>query len=179
MNEEVNLLGNSSKNTTLVPTKKLQTMRAFATILLFIISASSIVLFILVALSPLPELQRQEKTLREQLAASHAEMGKLALIDERVTNVSEILKHRRQFDKLLDLVQSTMAKDVRISSLRVDKNIIVLTVQSSSLKSLDNFLSGLIQAVQNKQGFSQVTLNDLTTEAATNNYTVTLNLVML
>jgi len=179
MSDGINLININGGNQTIVPLKKLQLLRLVAISLLFIISAVSIILFILVALSPLPELKRQEQSLRTTLAQSHTEMGKLALVDERVTSIDKLMQQKKSFHQTIDLLQSKMSGDVTVKSLRVDKNMIILTVSSKSLQSLDNFLNGLVQSVQNKQGFSQVTLSDLSSQNVDSVYTLTVNLVML
>lgn len=154
-------------------------MNYFAIGLLFIVSVSSVTLFILISLSPLPELKRQEQGLRNTLAQSSEDMAKLALLDERTGAIADLLEQRTSYDKTIELLQNKLPSNAAISSIRVDQKTLVVTVESNSLQSLDTFLNGMIGYVQGKEAFSQVTMTSLSTDAETNGYSLTVSMVML
>ncbi len=178
MNEDVNLIGVTERHEAFVPEKKLQVMRFFAMLLLFTVSAAAIILFILTALSPLPQLQRQEQSLRNALAGSHTEMGKLQLLDERVTSAGEILKARKQYDAIIASVLHNMKGDIRITTIRMDKDALHLTVSSKSLASLDGFLNAMATPGRAPKEFSQVLLNDLITDEESAVYQMSLRFTL-
>ena len=154
-------------------------MRITAVSLLFAVSVSAVIVFILIALSPLPELQRQEQSLRLNLSNSSTDMAKLALLDERTGVIAKLLSERTSYDQTIGLLQDTLPSNATISSLRVEGDILVVTVESRSLQALDTFLNGLIGYVQEKKGFSQVTLSSLSSDNVRNDYSLTVNLIML
>src|SRR6266498_4593159 len=155
MNNGINLLDPNKNKTTIVPARNMLIMRIIAGGLLFAVSVTSIVLFILVAVSPLPELRRQEASYRLTLSAAHPDMAKLALLDERTTAVSGLLSQRKSYEQILEFIQGKLSSDVAISTIQVDNKTMALTVDSRSLQSLDTFLNKLILSVQEKKGFSQ------------------------
>ncbi len=179
MSEGINLLDPNKKNENLLPAKRMQFMNYFAIGLLFIVSVSSVTLFILISLSPLPELKRQEQGLRNTLAQSSEDMAKLALLDERTGAIADLLEQRTSYDKTIELLQNKLPSNAAISSIRVDQKTLVVTVESNSLQSLDTFLNGMIGYVQGKEAFSQVTMTSLSTDAETNGYSLTVSMVML
>lgn len=159
--------------------KRLQVMRALAVFMLFLVSVSAVALFILVALSPLPQLKEQERSLQLTLSGSRTEMGKLALIEERTTAIDTLLSKRKSYQKNLETIESKLPEGVDVTTLRVDESTMVVTVESKSLQLLDTFLSGVIDSVQKKEGFTQVTMNDLAAETIKDTYSMTLKLVLL
>lgn len=179
MNDGINLITKKTNTTAIVPTKKVQAMRLVALGILFIVSASAITLFTLISLSPLPQLRKQEQSLKDSYALYRAQIGKLALIEERVDSVGTLLKQSKRFDQLLATIQSNAGSNVTIASMRASKDAFEITVTSRSLTSLDKFLSNMQQVVQNKQGFSSLTLNELVTNDTSSNYQMSLTLGIL
>ena len=179
MNESINLLDPNKKTISSGFLRRMQVMRVITGGLLFIVSVSSVILFILVALSPLPSLQKQEQSLRLTLSQSKDDIVKLALINERTATVNNIITKRQSLDQTLALIQSKLSNDTTITAIQADKQSMTLTAESPSLQSLDNFLNGLMGFVQNKKSFSQVTLVDLTNDQANNQYAVTVRLTLL
>ena len=179
MSDSINLLDPNKKNENLLPAKRMHFMNIFAVGLLFLVSVSSVTLFILISLSPLPELKRQEQGLRGTLAQSSEDMAKLALLDERTGAIADLLSKRTSYDKTLDLLQKKLPNNAAISSIRIDQNTLVVTIESKSLQALDTFLSGIIGYVEQKEAFSQVSMTSLSTEAESNGYSLTVSLVML
>lgn len=178
MNEDVNLIGTKEKHEALVPEKKVQLMRFIAMLMLFSVSTAAVVLFILVALSPLPQLQKQEQSLRSALAGSHTDIGKLQLLDERVTSAGEILKARKQYDEIIAYVLQSMSGDIKITTIRMDKDALTLTVSSRSLASLDTFLNTMTTTRHGVKVFSQIMLNDLITDRESNVYMMSLRFTL-
>lgn len=175
MNEGINLLDPNKKSSGFLP-GHLQKMRIVVVGLLFIVSVSSVILFILVALSPLPTLQAQERSLQQTLLASKSDIVKLAFVKERASSISTLLAKRQDLDQTIGLIEAKITGNTTITSLQADNTGIVLTAESGSLQDLDNFLNGLIQYVQQKKAFSQVLMVDLATDQTTGEYAVSVRL---
>ena len=65
---------------------------------------------------------------------------------------------------------------MKIEQLQMDNSIMLVTVESSSLQSIDTLLTGLGNYVREKNTFSKVTLVDLTIDGAANMYSATVQL---
>lgn len=179
MNEGINLLDPNKKKSASLAVRRMEGLRLFAGSLLFIVAVASVILFILVAISPLPTLQKQQHSLELTLSSSKNDIAKLAYINERTTSIDEVLTKRQSMDQTIALLQSKLAGNTKVSAIRADKNILTVTVESKSLQSLDDFLNGVVGYVKNKQAFSQVTLTELTSDEVNNVYSMTVSLVLL
>lgn len=176
MNEGINLLEPSSRKTKNDFLRKLQPMRLAMVGILFFVSVTAVILFIMVTISPLPSLQAQEQTLQSTLARSKDTIIKLALINDRTTTIQSLLAKRQTPSNAFSLVQRKLDSTMTVISLQSDSTGMMITVDSSSLLSIDSFLNGLIDYVQNKKMFSQVTLVSLTNDVSSNAYEATVQL---
>jgi hypothetical protein len=179
MNEGINLLEPTQKKSSEIFLKRIQTTRFIMVGLLFIVSVASVILFILVTISPLPALQAQEQSLMQTLSQSKSDVVKYELLNERVEAISGVMKKRQSPDQTIALVQSKLPSDSKITAIKSDNKTMSLTIESPSLQSLDTFINGLINYVQEKKFFSNVTLTNLTTDETNNAYAVTLSVNLL
>lgn len=178
MSNSINLLADKKTNKQLsIVFTKLGMMRFIAVSLLFGISAASIILFTLIAISPLPTLQNQEKNASFTLEQQQQDIAKLVLINERADNITKLLAQRQSFDSSIDRVRSKMPAGISVTSFTVARDNISLTVSSKSLALLDQFLNKLVQATDEKKDFSRVTLADLSIDNDT--FLMKVNLVTL
>jgi len=176
MNEKINLLDPNKKTASFISVQHFQVMRIIVIAFLFIVSVSSVILFILVSLSPLPALQKQEQTLEQTLSQSRGEIAKIALLHERTSSITTFLSQRQMLDQTIGLIESKFSGDMKVTSLQVTNSGTIITVESSSLQDLDNFFNGLIVLIQQKKGFSQATLVDLANDSSSNEYDATIRL---
>lgn len=179
MSKGINLLKTEKKISVSPASAKVYVARLIAIIILFGISAISIILFLLILLSPLPNLQNQEKNLLATAANSHPDMAKLVFIKDRVKSSQTIINNRQHFDQSLGLIQKRMTSDLQITELSMNKGKLAVTVASTSLSSLNDFLNKLADAVDTKQDFSKITLTNYLADETGNKYSVTVEVVML
>ena len=179
MNTNINLLEDKKTKRGPISSRSTQILRYVGIVLLFFVSASSIILFILISLSPLPNLKIQERQVNSALSQSHTDMAKLFLINERTDVATMILANRKSYDRSLELIQSILPNGVDVEGLTIEKNTLSLTVSSQSLALLNTFVSSLTGAVTEKKVFSQLALGNFLIETAKNRYLVTLTLLLL
>ncbi len=72
--------------------------------LLFIVSVTSVILFILVAISPLPALKEQEASLQQTLTRSKDDVVKFDLLKERMSTINTTLSQRQSLTAILLLL---------------------------------------------------------------------------
>ncbi|HUQ85413.1 MAG TPA: PilN domain-containing protein [Candidatus Limnocylindrales bacterium] len=149
-------------------------LRIIAVGLLFLVSAASIVLFILISLSPLPELSKQKKAAEFNLSLSSSEIVKLGLVNDRIQIINNILKNRPQYDQFLNNLQSLLPSGVAIDSFKVEGDILNVTVSSMSLFNINQFLDTIQNADKSQNGFSNILLSNLKIDKSDNSFSVTL-----
>lgn len=176
MSRGINLLVEEKKKTVHPLITKIIALRISAVGLLFLVSILSVILFLLIALSPIPQLRRQEQVAKDNLATFHPDIAKLQIINERATAIAGIMTKRTAFDKTIDFLQSKLPRGVSIETLTMSKKAIEVTVSSKSLNSLNAFINNLDASVEQKDTFSSVTLSSLSSEDTKDYYSLTLNL---
>src|SRR5258706_16470793 len=114
MNSGINLLGNKKQISVSPAIKKLRLVRGIAIILLSFVAFSSMVLFLLIAFSPLPALQKQEQNAIQTLAQYHPDVAKIALVNDRLDTSSQIVNKRNNFDQVLLSVRNQMPTELSV-----------------------------------------------------------------
>lgn len=176
MNSNINLLGNKQKESSPKASRRLKIMRGIAVGLLFTVSVSSMILFILIALSPLPQLQKQEKNYLFTLSQYNQEVIKLALIKDRLTAIDSLLTTRKSYDAVIASIRSKMPPGVKIIEMNVGQKNISLTVSSTSLQLLNTFADTVTRAAEENKEYTQVILSDLSETNQNNNFLLTVSL---
>lgn len=160
MNNSINLIDYKGKLNTESHVKNQKPLRIIAVGLLFIVSASSIIFFILIAFSPLPTLKRQSEKTAFTLSLSNNDIIKQEIIKKRLGNIKGIIEKRSNFDKLLEYLQNKLPSGVAIDSLFINKGNLSITLASKSLQPIDSFLDALTQE-ESVTKFSKVSLTSL------------------
>lgn len=179
MSRGINLLSAEQQLSAKIGSQKIKILRGIALWSLFSISAASVILFLLIALSPLPSLQKQEQKALESLSASHPDMAKLLLITDRLKGSEKILSTRSTYDQTLENIKDRVPNNAEISGITMNKSEISVTVTSESLAAIDMFLSNMIAAADAKQDFSRVILSRFFTNEGSGTFFVTVEVVSL
>jgi hypothetical protein len=179
MNNNINLLGHKDQITVPRASQKLKLLRVIAVLLLFSISAASVILYILIYFSALPAAQQREQTALAEIATSHPEMQKIALIQDRLNGISVVITQRNQYDKVIGSVQSKMPPGLSLYEMNISKKAATVTIQSNSLDLLETFLNNVVDAVGPKKEYAQVTLNSIVSDDVTNQYSLTISMTLL
>lgn len=179
MSSGINLLGHKEQTPISPFANRMRLLRGIAVAFLFIVSVSSMILSILIAVSPLPQLQKQEEASLATMGQFHPDIAKLALVNDRANNISQLLASRSNFDQIIELVKNQMPQGIAITSLTMSKNAIALTVSSASLNQLDVFMNNLVRVSQGQKNFSKVTMTDLSIDEEKNLYLLTINIGVL
>jgi hypothetical protein len=176
MNSRINLLGQKKQKLDNATIRRLKIFRMVAIGMLFCVSAFSIILFILIALSPLPALKEQEQQSLTTLSGYHPQVAKLILVDDRLKTTFQLLSQRPNFNKMFNAVSEKMPSGLIVTGLTIEGENISVTVSSASLPDLDTFLNNLLTAAESKKDFSKVILTTLFLNEDTTAYVMTVTL---
>lgn len=132
--------------------KKLVRLRRGSLAFIVMVGALSVILFVLNLFSPLNSIKKEQDGLLASITASQEKAVKIAIVNERASSISKIYKERPDYTNVLDLAVRNISEGVTTSGLNIDESSVTITVSSSSLLSLNNFLNSLIDdASQNSQ----------------------------
>jgi len=146
-------------------------LRILSLVLLFLTFFSSIVLFLLKLNSPLSSAKKEEDSILLRLSSLKSKMAQFLIIEERLTNISEIIAKRPYWNKTIEMLEKEKPQDVSINMLSLNKKNLSLTVSSYSLLSLDELLNNLIKITLNKKVFTNLILNSMTLDKNSGKYT--------
>lgn len=178
MSTEINLLKNRVRAKSSFLTQVLA-LRAFSLTFLFVVSFSSIILFILVALSPLPDLQEQEKEEIKKLSLFQSRMAKVLFTKERVGHIHTLLQTRPVYAETLQSLEEQLPNEASVDTLHLDKKTVTVSVSSSSLGTLDQFAKDIMKLQTEKKRFSKITLSSLYLNPDNGRYVLDMELLML
>ncbi|HEX8931989.1 MAG TPA: hypothetical protein VF810_02435, partial [Patescibacteria group bacterium] len=136
MNKGINLLRPEERIVIKSDYFRLGLLRVIALSMLFSIAAVSVVLFLLIALSPLPTLQKQEQSALDTIAKFHPDIAKLFIVEDRLNNSQVVLNNRKNFDQSLSKIKEKMPSSLAVTALTINKDKASVTVASSSLAGM-------------------------------------------
>lgn len=179
MNNSINLLDYKNKIVVKKNNSNQKTIRLTAIGLLFLVSSSSIIFFILIAFSPLPELNRQHKIASFNLSHAVPEIVKIGLINERADNIKKIIDNRSSYDRILANLQKKLPIGVVFEAISIDKKSITLSISSNSLLRIEEFLNTLKKNDNESEKFSKIVLSSLSTDSVSDKFLVNLSIDIL
>lgn len=118
-------------------------LRLSSILLLFGVSASSIVFFILIALSPLPELNKQQENASIILTEMVPDIIKLQLVKDRVNQIQVLDDNRLKYHLILQELDKIRPSDVDLETFTIGEEKLSFSIISSSLSSINSFLTKL------------------------------------
>ena len=138
-----------------------------------------IIFFILIALSPIPELRKKEKIASFNLSVAHPDIVKLFIIKERAQRIAKLIANRPNYDNILGNIQEKLPSGVSVHSVEIDKKHFSITLSSNSLQQLDVFLNELGKNNASEKEFSQVNIANLSSDEEKKQFLLTLDLNVL
>lgn len=177
MNRGINLVKETKKKTKVV-SKNLILLRFIALFILFGISFFAIVIFLFITISPLPQLQRQEKELTTRLLLKSEMIAKLLIVHDRLQTSDSLITKRSSFAQKISLIKKYLPANVVIDSYSLEKNKISFTVKSSSLALIDRFSQNISESDEIKNQTKEITFSDFTYSATGRSFFITLNMTL-
>ncbi len=180
MSKGINLLINK-KQRTISPLlfDRLRLTRLFAIGLLFLIGSVAIILFLLISISPLPGLRKQEAYTLTNIAAYHLNIGELILTHDRLKNISDVIEKRTYYDKKINVIENNLPEGITIKTLKMADKTIFIEGTSNSLESINTFFDNLLVSTGRNKEFTSVDMLSLSFDKDKQSFTFQLNLATL
>lgn len=175
----INLLASQQKKDNTLLLKRLRIVRFIAMGFLFVVGSTSVVLFILIAASPLPKLKQQENAALVTLNTLHPRLGKYMLIQNQLDDIGTLIKTRTYFDQTYDTITAQLPPSVQLKSFHVDKGSLTIVLEGSSLDDIDIFLKNIKKLIAEKKQFSSAILNGIATNQQSGTYSFTIDIATL
>ena len=125
-------------------------------------------------------LKHKYDSLLQSISVLHNKEAKLAIIENRIENITELLGRRAQgnteredYAKTIGKFTQKLPAGVTVESLKADKKTIILSLSSSSLRPINELIDNLIGLGQDKT-ISVMLLDSLSLNEATGTYSLSL-----
>lgn len=177
MNTKINLIKNEKQEINYTFIKQAALLHIIAVGMLFVVSFLSVLLFILITLSPLPSLRQREKNESKQLSYFSDSMAKVLLTDDRLTEIKTLLSKRSTYSKIVNPVKSLLPGNTLLEEIRLDNKKAYLTITSPTLEPLNTTVDQLSKLNSSSRQFKQITISSLYHDFEKNKYYLILELI--
>jgi|WetSurMetagenome_2_1015567.scaffolds.fasta_scaffold97047_2 hypothetical protein len=160
MSKNINLIRNDKTGLASANNKHI-VLRITAVIILFTVSFLSVMMFILIALSPLPSLKETEKSESTQLSYFNDLIVKVLLTKDRLTQVNKLINSRPVYSKSLQFIQKYLTADSTIEEVNLKEKIVSVTVASTNLQPLAILTDDIKRSNDLSKSFKDITLESL------------------
>lgn len=118
-------------------------------------------------------LKNERDSLLKSISSLHNKEAKYAILANRVENILELLNKRVDYSKHIAKFSEKIPSGITVDTFKIDKKTITLTISSPSLKSIDEFINGLIVLGKEKE-ITVLLLDSLSMSEASGAYLVSL-----
>jgi len=179
MKGDINLLSRSkveaSVKTEFSNVLKLISLASIAVVLLL-----SFILFILARQLSIESIRTKQNAVIKNISFLKDKQVKLIVTNQKIEQISQILKKRAKFDSNLRIVYSkAAASGTSFQSLLLNKQKISISLVSSSLISIDNFLDSFIEMAKSKKLIQDFTIGSISLDPKSGNYSLNIEAQML
>ncbi|MCL6096445.1 MAG: hypothetical protein M1444_02050 [Patescibacteria group bacterium] len=178
MSNDINLVSNKDE-AFLKEKRRLKQVRTIAVVSLVVTALASVLIFIINSQTSLSSIKKDENSTLSNISYLNKKAAKLAIVNERLKNISDILQKRKNYTNAINTLLQLMPPDVYTATLELDKNDVFLVANSNSLLSIDKFLNGIIDLSFKKQILGSVTIESLSVNAKTGNYSISIKSKLL
>lgn len=169
MNTDINLLLRKDDES-LRRLRKAKILKLIAIILAIVIGALSFFVFILIQVINPPSIKKEQDETLRKMSQFQKKQAKLFILNDRIDNVAEILKKRKDLPKAVNTLLAKTPNLISIENLEIDDKFVVMVAYSTSLSAIGEFINNLTDMVRKKEIISSLTLNTLVFDEGKNNY---------
>ena len=166
MSIDINLISKTSEGSKELGLRKIKTI-SFIT--LFVVGFSSLVFFLINFRFSANYVKKEQNELIADLSAYDETASKIFLLNQRLSDISEILSQRKKHHETASKIIEKVPASVATAEFQIDDSGITMEVSSSSLLELNNFLNGMLSLSKGKE-LGSVVLDGLS--SGTSEYTM-------
>lgn len=178
MSDSINLLRNT-KAQLLQKKKSVAILRWISYGSLVFVLISALVVFFLKLESPLPALKQQESQAKSQLSLQNERIIKYLFVEQRTTEIADILGKRRRYDQTAKTVTSGIPASLAIRDLSIEDSAIKISLAGTSLLLINDAISYIDGLVGTNKAFQQVVLDTMSYDTSSQSYIAVLKITVL
>lgn len=173
MSSDINLLIKTDVKL-LKQQKRLKIFRIIAVGFLVLVLLVSTSIYLLNRRLSSSSIKKDQDSLLNQMLTVRKRQAKLTTINNRINNVSDLLKKRVDTHKIVNTLLGKMPDGISVDSLEFAGKTISIKISSDSLRSVDELINNLIGMGRKKEIINALTLDSLDVTEATGKYLVSI-----
>lgn len=178
MNNNINLISN--RNVELEKeSRRVKRFRLISIICLISVSLVSILIFVLNFTLPLDSVKKEQSATLASISQLHKKLVTYTLITDRIKNISNIISKRGNYLPQVNQILGKVPTDASIDGLTVDKGIIVISVSSTSLLSVNKFINDMVVLGAQGKVIKNIVLQGLSLDVNSGKYTLNMKTSIL
>lgn len=119
-------------------------------------------------------IKKDQDSLLNQMLAVRKRQAKLTTINNRINNVSDLLKKRVDTHKIVNTLLGKVPDGISVEALEFAEKTISIKISSESLRPVDELINNLIGMGRKKEIINALTLDSLDVTEATGKYIVSI-----
>ena len=143
MSESINLVSGKSYQLE-KELKRLKIIRIAAVTSLVFVSFISILLFIITVTLPISAVKKDQQQTLSNIGVLDKKLIKFSLINDRINNISDIMKKRKNYSLISDSLFSKAPSNLSIDDFSIESDKVNLTVSDTSLITINQFIDDII-----------------------------------
>lgn len=172
MSSSINLV--SSKNDQLERNlRRLRFVKTLAIVSLIFVALTSVVIFVINLSLPISDVKKGQKDALASIAGLHGKQATYYLMRDRITNISSILSKRKSYVDTTNSIFGKLPSGVSADTLDVETGALTLSVSSSSLLPLNQFLDSLIVLGKSGKIIKNLNIQSLILNTKNGSYSLT------
>jgi len=169
MNNGINLVVKRVEPQAALLQKRIKLLRIIALSGLGLVTLVSIVLFIMIIASPLPNLREKESNLFTSLNQENSKIQRVVFVDKQLDHIQNILATRTKLPAVLSDVLTSMS-GIRIVTYSSTPKAIEMTLETTQLSQIESLLNTLTVLSEQGKIFSTIVVSDLNVSPSSNSY---------
>lgn len=172
MSKDINLI--STRSDQIEREKRiLKFLRVTASVLLFLITLSSIGVFLINVSTPINAVRREQQETITAIAGLSKKLASFHYIKDRVAGIITVLKDRKDYPKVVNTIFANIPSSLAVEEIKVENNTLLLTVTDSSLIPLNETIEALVVISGKKELISGLIIKTLDFNPLTGRYNLT------
>lgn len=145
--------------------KRLRKLKNFSFILLFLVGFMSVMVFLINYRFSVNYVKGQQEDLIKKLSIYDDTALKIVLLNSRLDDISTLINDRPKYNKIAAEIAKGINSSIRVEEIDIKNDGWSISVSSSSLLSLNEFLNNILRIKESKL-ITSVSLEGLSLESS-------------
>lgn len=145
--------------------KRLRKLKNFSFILLFLVGFMSVMVFLINYRFSVNYVRGQQRDLIKKISIYDDTAIKIILLNSRLDDISTLLNNRPKYNKIAAEIAKGLDSSVNVKEVKIEEGGISISVSSSSLLSLNEFLNNILR-IKESRLITSVNLESLSIESS-------------